>query len=81
MNSVDSESPKVPRLVSDFRRLLFSASIGAVSIIVAEGLYIGAAGGTTFSSSDVTVETTLIRRKITGHTLLAFAFNTVVIAC
>jgi len=35
----------VPRLVSDFRRLVLSASIGAVSIIVAECLYIGAVGG------------------------------------
>ena len=26
------------------------------------------------------METTSIRRKITGHTLLAFAFNTVIIA-
>ena len=222
MNPADSELPTVPRLVSDYRRLLFSASIGAVSIIVAESLYIWAAGGsltanavivgiygyyalsslsyliltfaifqgaepgtlarwltgtaptgrlskvqatatnipaqwsvlaigsvvvlvfspsllgqpwvvvlsaavvttswlvtlvsyavhyarvattvggltfpgdgdvvfwdclylatqvqTTFSSSDVTVETTMVRRKITGHTLLAFAFNTVIIA-
>ena len=35
----------MPRLVSDFRRLVLSASIGAVSIIVAECLYIGAVGG------------------------------------
>jgi uncharacterized membrane protein len=28
----------------------------------------------------VTVETTLTRRIVTGHTLIAFAFNTVIIA-
>ena len=45
VNPANSESPRVPPLVSDFRRLLFSASIGAVSIIAAEGRYIGAMGG------------------------------------
>jgi len=35
---------------------------------------------TTFSSSDVEIGTTLTRRIVTGHTLVAFAFNTVIIA-
>jgi uncharacterized membrane protein len=43
-------------------------------------LYLATQVQTTFSSSDVTVETTLIRRRITGHRLLAFTFNTVIIA-
>jgi hypothetical protein len=43
-------------------------------------VYLAAQVQTTFSSSDVTIETTLTRRIITGHTLIAFAFNTVIIA-
>jgi uncharacterized membrane protein len=34
----------------------------------------------TFSSSDVTVGSTLTRKIVTGHTLVAFGFNTVIIA-
>ena len=35
---------------------------------------------TTFGASDVTVSTTLARRIVTGQTIVAFAFNTVIIA-
>lgn len=35
---------------------------------------------TTFSSSDVTVTTTAMRRTVTGHSLIAFIFNTVIVA-
>jgi uncharacterized membrane protein len=35
---------------------------------------------TTFGASDVTLSTTLARRIVTGQTLVAFAFNTVIIA-
>lgn len=35
---------------------------------------------TTFSSSDVTVSTTPMRRMVTGHSLIAFIFNTVIVA-
>jgi Protein of unknown function (DUF1345) len=43
-------------------------------------VYLATQVQTTFSSSDVTIETTLTRRIVTGHTLIAFAFNTVIIA-
>lgn len=35
---------------------------------------------TTFGASDVTLSTTLARRIVTGQTIVAFAFNTVIIA-
>jgi uncharacterized membrane protein len=43
-------------------------------------VYLATQVQTTFSSSDVVVETTLTRRIVSGHTLVAFAFNTVIIA-
>jgi uncharacterized membrane protein len=43
-------------------------------------VYLATQVQTKFSSSDVVVETTLTRRIVSGHTIVAFAFNTVIIA-
>jgi hypothetical protein len=63
-----------------------AATVGGLTFPGDEGVvfwdcvYLATQVQTTFSSSDVTIETTLTRRIITGHTLVAFAFNTVIIA-
>jgi hypothetical protein len=63
-----------------------AATVGGLTFPGDEGVvfwdcvYLATQVQTTFSSSDITVETTLTRRIITGHTLIAFAFNTVIIA-
>lgn len=51
---------------------------GEGDVVFWDCLYLVAQVQTTFSSSDVTVETTLTRKIITGHTFVAFAFNTVI---
>ena len=43
-------------------------------------VYLAVQVNATFSSSDVEVTSTPMRRLVTGHTLLAFLFNTVVVA-
>lgn len=43
-------------------------------------LYFAAAIATTFGTTDVTVATTRMRRAVTGHAVLTFVFNTVIIA-
>ena len=43
-------------------------------------LYFSAAVSTTFGTTDVTVTAAAVRRVVLGHALLAFAFNTVVLA-
>lgn len=43
-------------------------------------LYLAAQVQTTFSSSDVSLLTPAARSLVTGHTLVSFAFNTVIIA-
>lgn len=43
-------------------------------------LYFAAAVQTTFATTDVEVRTTAMRRIVTGHGALAFAFNSVIIA-
>jgi hypothetical protein len=53
---------------------------GDGGVVFWDCVYLATQVQTTFSSSDVTIETTLSRRIITGHTLVAFAFNTVIIA-
>ncbi len=53
---------------------------GDEGIVFWDCVYLATQVQTTFSSSDVTIETTLTRRIVTGHTLVAFAFNTVIIA-
>ena len=53
---------------------------GDQGVVFWDCVYLATQVQTTFSSSDVTIETTLTRRIITGHTLVAFAFNTVIIA-
>jgi hypothetical protein len=53
---------------------------GDESVVFWDCVYLAAQVQTTFSSSDVTIESTLTRRIVTGHTLIAFAFNTVIIA-
>jgi uncharacterized membrane protein len=53
---------------------------GDKPVVFWDCVYLAAQVQTTFSSSDVTVETTLTRKIVTGHTIVAFAFNTVVIA-
>ena len=46
----------------------------------ADYLYLSVQVSTTFSSSDVSVESTTMRRLITTHSLIAFTFNTVIVA-
>ncbi|SDG42246.1 DUF1345 domain-containing protein [Microbacterium pygmaeum] len=43
-------------------------------------VYLAVQVQTTFSTSDVSLETPGARRLVTGHTLVSFAFNTVIIA-
>ncbi|WP_159501606.1 DUF1345 domain-containing protein [Microbacterium sp. 18062] len=48
--------------------------------VFADYVYLAVQVQTTFSTSDVSLETTTARRLVTGHTLVSFAFNTVIIA-
>jgi uncharacterized membrane protein len=63
-----------------------TATVGGLTFSTDEGVvfwdcvYLATQVQTTFSSSDVGIDTTLTRRIVTGHTLVAFAFNTVIIA-
>jgi hypothetical protein len=63
-----------------------TATVGGLTFPTDQGIvfwdcvYLAVQVQTTFSSSDVTIDTTLTRRIVTGHTLVAFAFNTVIIA-
>lgn len=43
-------------------------------------VYLAVQVSTTFSTSDVTVSTTRLRRQVTLHSLIAFVFNTVIVA-
>ncbi len=43
-------------------------------------VYLAVQVATTFSSSDVALETTTIRRAVTSNSLISFAFNTVIVA-
>jgi uncharacterized membrane protein len=45
-----------------------------------EYLYLAVQIGTTFSSSDVDVTTSRMRRVVTGNSVISFAFNTVIVA-
>jgi uncharacterized membrane protein len=45
-----------------------------------EYLYLAVQIGTTFSSSDVDVTTSRMRRVVTGNSIISFAFNTVIVA-
>src|SRR5277367_3155523 len=65
------------RLIATFGGLTFPGDEG---VVFWDCVYLATQMQTTFSASDVTVETTLARRIVTGHTLIAFAFNTVIIA-
>ena len=42
--------------------------------------YLAIQVSTTFSSSDVTIERTDARRVVSVHSLIAFAFNTIIVA-
>lgn len=42
--------------------------------------YFSAGVSTTFATSDVDVRTSAMRRTVTGHSILAFGFNTVILA-
>jgi uncharacterized membrane protein len=46
----------------------------------ADFFYLAAQVGTTFSSSDVTIESTRMRRLITTNSLISFTYNTVIVA-
>jgi uncharacterized membrane protein len=48
--------------------------------VFADYFYLSAQVATTFSSSDVSILTTLARRVVTGQTFIAFVFSTFVIA-
>jgi uncharacterized membrane protein len=45
-----------------------------------EYLYLAVQIGTTFSSSDVDITTSRMRRVVTGNSIISFAFNTVIVA-
>lgn len=47
---------------------------------IADFLYFTVAVGTTFGTTDVTVHRTALRRQVMAHGLLAFVFNTLVLA-
>ena len=53
---------------------------GEDGVVFWDCVYLATQVQTTFSSSDVTVESTLARKIISGHTLVAFGFNTIIIA-
>jgi hypothetical protein len=53
---------------------------GGGGVVFWDCVYLATQVQTTFSSSDVVVETTLVRRIVSGHTLIAFIFNTIIIA-
>lgn len=53
---------------------------GDAKPVFADYFYLSAQVATTFSSSDVTILTTVGRRVVTGQTLIAFVFSTFVIA-
>jgi uncharacterized membrane protein len=53
---------------------------GDRGVVFWDCVYLATQVQTTFSSSDVVIGTTLTRRIVTGHTLVAFAFNTIIIA-
>jgi uncharacterized membrane protein len=53
---------------------------GDRGVVFWDCVYLATQVQTTFSSSDIVVETTLTRRIVSGHTIVAFAFNTVIIA-
>ena len=48
--------------------------------VMVDFLYFSVALGTSFSTPDVTVTDRRMRRHVLGHSLLAFAFNTVILA-
>lgn len=43
-------------------------------------VYLAVQIGTTFSSSDVSITSTRMRRVVTGNSIISFAFNTVIVA-
>ena len=65
------------RLHADTGGLVFPEDAGPVW---SDYVYLAVQVSATFSSSDVDVTSTPMRRLVTGHTLLAFVFNTVVVA-
>ena len=54
-----------------------AAPADVLALVFWDCVYLATQVQTTFSSSDVGIGTTLTRRIVTGHTLVAFAFNTV----
>jgi hypothetical protein len=75
--TVASYAVHYARIVATVGGLTFP---GPEGVVFWDCVYLAAQVQTTFSSSDVTVESTLTRRIVTGHTLVSFAFNTVIIA-
>jgi uncharacterized membrane protein len=65
------------RITATVGGLTFSGDNG---VVFWDCVYLAMQVQTTFSSSDVGIDTTLTRRVITGHTLISFAFNSVIIA-
>jgi uncharacterized membrane protein len=62
-----------------------TATVGGLTfsttdVVFWDCVYLATQVQTTFSSSDVGIDSTLTRKIVTGHTLVAFAFNTVIIA-
>ncbi len=53
---------------------------GAAPLAFSDYFYLATQLSTTFASSDVQVVSGRMRRLVTGHSIIAFAFNTVVIA-
>lgn len=63
---------------SDYRELEFPG--GAERRSWTDYLYFSAGISTTFAASDVQILTPRMRRTVTGHSILAFGFNTVILA-
>lgn len=53
---------------------------GAARPVWSDYLYLAIQVSTTFSTSDVTVVTTKMRRQVSVHSVIAFVFNTVIVA-
>jgi uncharacterized membrane protein len=75
--TVAAYSVHYARITATVGGLTFSGDNG---VVFWDCVYLAMQVQTTFSSSDVGIDTTLTRRVITGHTLISFAFNSVIIA-
>jgi hypothetical protein len=75
--SITSYAVRYARAYAETRGLDFP---GEQEPRFADFLYLAVQVSTTFSSSDVTVQDTATRRVVSTHSLIAFVFNTVIVA-